>query len=235
MASWLAPLREATHILLDLLYPPRCAGCGRFGAWYCPACQAQTVSLPITRCPICGGPGGEAGDPCRRCQYPAGALNGVLASTLFVPPVRPAIHRFKYDAVRVLAVPFAERLAGTWLATGLVADLIVPVPLHPSREAERGYNQAALLADALSSTTGVVVAHDLLVRRRATASQTAMNHDERRENVRDAFFCCRPAGGQRVLLVDDVFTTGATMEACAQALLAAGAASVWGLAVARAA
>lgn len=227
LRSWLSPL-------LDLVYPPRCAGCGRPGAWFCPACQAEAAPLPLTRCPACGSPAGERGGPCYRCRHPGSPLNGIFATAIFEPPIRPAIHRFKYGGLSVLAGPLAGRLGDTWLAAGLPGDLIVPVPLHPGREAERGYNQAVLLATALGVRLGLPTTADLLVRARPTASQTTLKIHERHANVAGAFACRGRADGQRVLLVDDVCTTGATMEACAEALRNAGAAAVWGLAVARA-
>jgi ComF family protein len=125
-------------------------------------------------------------------------------------------------------------MAGVWRAAGRRADLIVPVPLHASRAAERGYNQAALLAHALASCLELPVQEAAVIRVRATASQIHLNPAERRANVRDAFQCREDVNGLRILLIDDVCTTGATLEACAAALRACGAASVFGLTAARA-
>jgi ComF family protein len=143
------------------------------------------------------------------------------------------IHHFKYRNARALAAPLAARLITAWREAGLSADLIVPVPLHASRAAERGYNQSALLARGLGSAVGVVVAEDLLVRERATLQQTHLNRRERSQNVSGAFASRRNLPGLRVVLIDDVCTTGATLEACATALRAAGAVHVQGLTVAR--
>jgi ComF family protein len=227
LASWLAPL-------IELVYPSRCAACAQPGAWFCPACQAAVEPAPLACCAACGRPAAEVKGLCRQCLAPGDPLNGILATALFAGPIRPVIHRFKYNGIRALARPLSARLADTWLASGLSADLVVPVPLHRRREAERGYNQATLLAQALGRQLNLPVNSGLLVRQRATESQTAMNYQQRQENVRGAFACCGPAAGLRVLVVDDVSTTGATMEACAAALGEAGALEVWGLAVARA-
>jgi ComF family protein len=161
-------------------------------------------------------------------------LNGILSTGVFASPLRQAIYNFKYHHVCGLAEPFAERMAAVWVPTGLDADLIVPVPLHPSRETERGYNQAALLAMAIAPRLGLPMAGALLARQRMTPSQVSLNWRERRENVSGAFTCCEDTSGLRVVLVDDVCTTGATLEECADALRKCGATSVWGLTVARA-
>jgi ComF family protein len=118
------------------------------------------------------------------------------------------------------------------------ADLIVPVPLHPNRERERGYNQSALLAKELSRLTGIPLATDLLRRTIDTAPQVSMDdYEQRRRNIEGAFECIGDLSGMKVLLkvllVDDVITTGSTMSACAAPLKSKGAARVWGLALAR--
>jgi ComF family protein len=115
----------------------------------------------------------------------------------------------------------------------LAADLIVPVPLHPKRQAERGYNQSALLARELSRQVGLPVAPAELVRTVRTRPQVGLNRDERRANIAGAFRCAGKVTDLRIVLVDDVCTTGATLEACAAELRSAGAAHVVGLTVAR--
>lgn len=229
---WLARLRQAGQAFLDLLYPPRCAGCGRLGALFCEACQAQVIPVTPPVCMRCGRPD-VAGGLCSACRSTPSALDGVLSSAVFAPPLRTVIHQFKYRNERALAAPLATRLITAWRDAGLSADLIVPVPLHASRASERGYNQSALLAHGLGSAVGVVVAEDLLVRERATLPQTHLNRRERSQNVSGAFACRRNLPGMRIVLVDDVCTTGATLEACAKALRTAGAAHVQGLTVAR--
>lgn len=149
--------------------------------------------------------------------------------------MRQAIHELKYRNLRALAAPLAKLLRDYLLENPLPADVLVPVPLHPKRLRERGYNQSARLAQELGKLTDIPVVADCLVRRRHTSPQArTSNAEERRSNIAGAF-----AGtdhglrGKQVLLVDDVATSGATLDACAAAVKAAGAASVWGLVMAR--
>jgi len=134
-----------------------------------------------------------------------------------------------------LAKSLGELMTAYWQQQPMTADVIVPVPLHTARLHERGYNQAALLARELAQQTGLAVDEQTLVRKRATAPQVQLDAKHRKENMRDAFCCSGDAlSGKRVLLIDDVCTTGATLEACAVALLESGAHSVQALTLARA-
>jgi ComF family protein len=145
------------------------------------------------------------------------------------------VRRLKYQQERHLATPLAALLLDCLAARPLAVDVLVPVPLDPARGRERGYNQAALLAAPVAKALGLPALPDVLQRTRPTRPQVGLNAGERRANVRGAFACGNPSAvaGRRVLLVDDVMTTGATLEACADALTAAGAAQVYGLVVAR--
>lgn len=225
-------LRAAGIGLLDLLFPLRCSGCGRHGAAFCPACQARLEPPPARTCHRCGA--AAALDLCDGCRGAPSPLDGIVAAALFQPPIQPAVHDLKYNGVRDLACPLGEIMAAGWPRTGLAADVIAPVPLHRARRAERGYNQSGLLAQVLGERIGVPVDENLVIRQRATRPQVGLGQVERRENVAGAFVCRQPAAGLRVVLVDDVCTTGATLEACAAALKAAGAVAVWGYTLTRA-
>jgi ComF family protein len=185
-------------------------------------------------CPLCGQPQATPGR-CARCERDPLRIDGIRSVALFEGSLRRAIHSFKYEYARDLALPLGEMLVAFWQETPLPADAIVPVPLHRRRLRERGYNQAALLAGRLGQATGVPVLYGALSRRRYTVSQTQLAADQRRRNVEGAFVCVgSQVRGRRALLIDDVCTTGATLEASSVALQEGGARSVWALTLARA-
>jgi ComF family protein len=147
--------------------------------------------------------------------------------------LRKAVHRFKYAGLRSLAGTLGEILYDCWAAEHWPVDVIVPVPLHPQRERQRGYNQSLLLARELSVHTALTIIDGVLLRTSPTQPQVGLSAAQRAENVRNAFDCQDDSlRGSKVLLVDDVLTTGATMRACAFALLEGKAAAVWGLTLA---
>jgi len=161
-------------------------------------------------------------------------LQGARSAAPLEGPLREAIHQFKYQGVRVLAGVLGDILQRGWSVHPWPAEVIVPVPLHPSRLRQRGYNQSALLGRELSHRTGLPIVETVLERIAPTRPQVGLSTEERADNVRNAFNCVEPGLlGARVLLVDDVWTTGATMRACGQALLLGGVQAVWGLTLAR--
>ena len=149
--------------------------------------------------------------------------------------MRESIHQLKYRNLRTLALPLARLLNNYLSGHPIPGEVLVPVPLHPKRLKERGYNQSALLASELGKLTNLPVIEDCLVRRQNTSPQAkTATVEERRNNVSEAFICRNDTlRGRQIILIDDVSTSGATLNACAQALKAAGAASVWGLVMAR--
>jgi ComF family protein len=160
-------------------------------------------------------------------------LQGVRAAAHLSGPLRQAVHSFKYKGLRALTYALGAILYDCWSAEPWVADTIVPVPLHPQRQHERGYNQSALLARSLADQTDVPIVEGVLLRITPTPPQVGLSAAERAENVRNAFACRDESlKGCKVLLVDDVLTTGATLRSCAHALLAGEACLVWGLTLA---
>ena len=231
--AWLNRFRDT---VVDLLFPPRCVACHRVGAWLCSNCMAgaQIIQPPI--CGRCGLPLGASG-PSHTCRLVA-PLDRLLACAFHSGPIREAIHEFKYQDLRALAVPLGRLMAQGWIQLAGSCDppeILVPVPLHAARQQQRGYNQSALLARELAKALQRPLVENLLTRAKATRPQVDLDFLQRRANVLDAFRC--PAGafdGTSVLLVDDVCTTGSTLAAASEALKAAGASSVLAYTLARA-
>ena len=212
--------------LMDLALPATCAGCGREGDALCPAC------LPAVRARVAL----PAGTPMGLPEGPPDPLVQLEWCAPFAGTVRRALHALKYAGVQRLARPLGEAVAARWARAGAGGTLLVPVPVHAGRRRERGYDQAELIAAAAATALGVPML-PLVERLRATAPQYRLDRRHRASNVADAF-AVRPGGarlaaGREVVLVDDVVTTGATLGAVAAALLAAGAASVSAVTVAR--
>lgn len=214
--------RQMRRALFDLLFPPRCAVCRRVGSAFCPSCRERVQPLDA---PVSGASLGVK------------SLNGIRSAGVYRPPLSLAIREFKYHRRTDLAASLGELLASTWRDSAVFVDFVAPVPLHDNRLRERGYNQAELLAVEFCRASGLpLVAPGLLARHRDTEHQVVLGLAERRQNVKDAFVWNGPTlAGLTVLLVDDVATTGSTLEACAEALVQAGAAGAWALTVARAA
>jgi len=162
-------------------------------------------------------------------------LYGVLCSLRFDGVVRQAIHQLKYRNLRALAMPLSELLKDYLATNPLPGQVLVPVPLHQKRIRERGYNQSSLLAHKLGKLINLPIVDDCLIRLRPTPPQTKTSTVvERQSNVANAFSCRdHRLRDKQVLLIDDVSTSGATLDACAVTLKAAGATSVWGLVLAR--
>ncbi|MBO9344396.1 MAG: ComF family protein [Chloroflexi bacterium] len=217
-------VRRTFDFLLDLFYPPCCGGCGRAGlGWWCDDCD--------TRVPWLEGEAIAVAQPLDD-GYPD---LKVLSAAKFESPLREAIHRFKYEGYIHLGSIFGARMGALWARHGQPVDAIVPVPLHSSRLRERGFNQSALLAREVSTVANAPVWAQALRRVRATQQQARLDDPEaRRANVRGAFVAAQALDGRAVLLIDDVFTTGATISACAIVLYRAGASRVIALTLARA-
>lgn len=218
--------------LLDILLPPRCAGCRRRGVWFCADCRMALAPVAIPICPRCGDAVRQPG-LCYQCRRHPPAFDRAHAAYAYDGPLALAIRRFKYGGERALAPVLGGLLADAAEAHGLAVDLIVPVPLHPARQRERGYNQSELLAVAVAARLHQPL-DTALARTRLTLPQVGQSADARRANVVGAFaWEGRPLAGRRVLLIDDVCTTGATLDACARALRPHEAAVVLGLTLAR--
>lgn len=236
------PLRT----LADLVYPRTCADCGRpargvgEGA-LCADCQmrVQVVQLPF--CSICGDPvAGEVPGEyvCAWCRKNRPVFSWARSAVRYAGPVRPCIRNLKYHSGFWALPEIARWLEALWPTCpegAEKADAIVPVPLHLTRRWSRTYNQASLVAGVLSKIAGIPVRRGWLWRVRKTGTQTHLTAAQRARNVEGVFAVPfkRFVAGRRILLVDDVMTTGATVNECAKALRKAGAAEVMAITVAR--
>lgn len=232
---------------LDLLFAPVCLGCG--GAIppgeprrvVCGVCWARARVIPVPRCERCWSPSRALlpAAACIECGELPPSVRGVRSAYLHDGPVRRLVHGLKYGGWSSLAEPMGARMASVPLPLEAEEEIriVVPVPLTPTRLRQRGYNQAELLAREISRLRGWKCAPEVLLRGGETRTQTALHPSERRANVAGAFRAgTSPVriDGEHLLLVDDVWTTGATSLACSEALIRAGARAVSVLTFARA-
>lgn len=230
---------------VDLVYPRNCQFCAAPLAdtepgVVCRACLVTVKFIEPPFCQKCASPfAGKVLNEtfvCGYCQDLRFNFDRTFCACRAEDIVRDSIHRFKYNGELYFSPHLADWLVGTarrWIDWQNV-DAIVPVPLHPRKKREREFNQAEILAEALSRALGVPAVTTELRRVKDTVTQTALDAEARAVNLRDAF-AARPGAfsGKRIVLVDDVFTTGATMDSCAKVLRVAGAQRVTALAVAR--
>jgi ComF family protein len=208
-------VQHMQNTALDFFFPPRCIACGCVGSLFCSACQAVIpFPPPVTE--------------------PGSVLVERRATAEYGGAVQKAIHALKYKGQRAYAEPLGQRLADELARSSWQPTLVTAIPLHKTRLRTRGYNQSALLAQAFSRRAGLPFEPVAVQRLRDTPPQVGLGASERQANVSGAFGAeKRMVQNQRVVIVDDVCTTGATLCECARALLEAGAAQVWGLTVAR--
>ncbi|MEO0086313.1 MAG: ComF family protein, partial [candidate division WOR-3 bacterium] len=232
-------IRFLVRALADFLFPPICYGCDdeTESGLVCDSCRLLLFTSELDVCPVCGRPCRDAAATCGRCAVPL-PLARVRALGSYGQPFAGLVHALKYDRKTSLAPLLGQALALlAWQDSELKAcDAVCAVPLHPARRRERGYNQAELLAEVVAQETGMPF-ESWLVRRKNTPTQTARHDDEaRRRNLKGAFALRSGAivQGKRILLVDDVMTSGATLGAAAEPLLEAGAGGVCGLVIAAA-
>lgn len=241
MSGVASVLSAAWERTLDLVFPRRCVGCGTFGAFLCPACLSATPRAQPPRCPGCWMPvlspaeGPGAADVCERCRTRPPAFKAARCPFVYAGAAREAVHALKYDGLSAIAATMAEAMAVCLSEWKPPVTALVPVPLAGRRRRSRGYNQSELLAREISRLSGLPVNGGLLVKRKAAPPQArAADEAARRANVEGAF-AVRPKAetAGALLLVDDVMTSGATLDACARALVAGGHGPVCALTFAR--
>ncbi|MGI8437190.1 MAG: ComF family protein [Chthoniobacterales bacterium] len=235
---------EPLRALISLFYPPTCAICATsvgFEEYLCPECAAKAPRIKPPFCDKCSEP--FPGDitetfECANCAHRVLHFESAVSAFRSRGVVRNLLHQFKYGRQIHLRFPIADWLLETLhdpRLEGRRFDRVIPVPLHPARKRERGFNQAELIAELFCAHSGLTL-QNTLERIRFTTTQTAFDRAERMENLRDAFRLRKKADvrGLRVLLIDDVLTTGSTLSECARVLKAAGALSVHAATAARA-
>ena len=237
------PIRILLNTLVELFYPSNCVGCGHpqeSGTLLCGRCKATAPRIQPPFCRRCSRPyeGAIEGEfSCPNCEDRALAFDCVVSVYQAKGVLRDLIHRYKYSGhfhLRRVLMEFLLEAMEDPRIQGTRADCLVPVPLHPTRLRERGFNQAEALAEALSKRTRVPVCR-CIERRLYTNTQTRFDRLERMRNLRNVFALRKNSDvrGKHLVLLDDVLTTGSTLHECASVLRAAGAESVRAVTVAR--
>jgi ComF family protein len=240
-------MRRLWDAALDLIYPPTCCACGQPNRQpgFCTRCRTAITAPGSPLCSVCGAPFGTRGEAdhcCARCLIRRPRFGRARACAIYDAadtaehPLKVVLQRYKYSRDVSLAPALGSLLAERAPLPLSVYDLIVPVPLHPERLRWRGFNQALLLAKQLARMHALGLDPFSLERVRPTRPQVDLDEGERRRNVAGAFCVTRPerVRRRRILLLDDVYTTGATVNECSRILRQAGARSVDVLVLARA-
>ncbi|MEA3273019.1 MAG: ComF family protein [Patescibacteria group bacterium] len=238
----LKKLRTIRAFILDLLFPITCFQCNKPGYYLCPQCVQKIERYPNNNCPFCN-VFSNAGKTCKQCQNNY-TLDQLLVFTYYSNPlIKKVVHSFKYSSVYLLARDSAQLLAQliqeNLLPEEFSKSLIVPVPMHPKKQKRRGFNQTQLLGESLSLITKIPLADNLLKKTKNTVPQMQVkNKDKRRANIEKAFSVNQKKLSaknlsKKIILIDDVTTTGATLSHCAETLKQAGFQKVIGIVIAR--
>jgi competence protein ComFC len=234
--------KQAKTFILDTLFPIYCISCGHPDVWLCETCLAKIELLPFQVCPQCEKLITEKGRSCDHCKKDRSSLDSLLVATKYKENnIAKMVHLYKYNFVEDLHIPLGRLLVKIILENNLLLpDLIVPIPLHQRRLRWRGFNQSELLANYVSQnlTPGffIPVASDLIKRQKYTPPQMQISkYSERRKNMQDAFVfnSDQDIQDKKILLVDDIATTGATLFECAKVLKANRAKKVFAAVIAR--
>ncbi len=228
------PLYRSFWEVLDWVFPPQCAGCGKPGTRWCEDCRAEVREVGEIVCPCCGKPQPHNAI-CRECAAQPPCFHSLRSWGIYEGSLREVIQGLKYKRDLALGQTLAEQMLPAVRNQGWPVQMVVPIPLSKSRQAERGYNQAGLIARPLAMAFDLAYSPKALERWRETRSQVGLNGAERRKNVSGVFRADgRLVRGRNILLIDDVATTGSTLSSAAEALMASGAAQVFAFTAARA-
>jgi ComF family protein len=219
---------------LDWLFPPSCVSCQAPGFELCPDCRKQIKPVTGRLCPTCGVPHLTYGN-CHFCQEKPPAFDAMRSWAIYEGVIKDMIHALKYKNRLSIALPLGQYLANFFETLHWEIDLIVPVAISPKRQRARGYNQSTAIARVFQRHTGLPLKTNALGRIKHTRSQVGLGVEERLQNVEAVFWASTSRiKGKRILVIDDVCTSSATMRSCAASLKSAGAIKVYGLTVARA-
>ncbi len=229
------PLYKSIWKILDYVFPPRCAGCGLVGERFCPICSSQVLLIVGNICDKCGEPTTYLQHNIQDCIDRLPNLKWIRSYSYYQPPLSLAIQRLKYHRDLGIAEVLANFLVELYNKNKVDIDMVIPVPLSQKRLHERGYNQSFLLALPFSMMINKPINKQSLRRFKETRSQVGLDRHERFNNVSEAFLAdSTVVRGKNIILIDDVSTTGSTLEACASALKIAGARDIVALTLARA-
>jgi ComF family protein len=229
------PLYRSIWKFLDFLFPPQCAGCGVIGERFCSKCSQQVQLLEGNICEKCGEPIANFQHNIQDCYDHLKNLKMIRSFSFYQPPLSLAIQKLKYNRDIGIAEVLANYLVELYNKNKVDIDMVIPVPLSQKRLHDRGYNQSFLLALPFSMIINKPINKQSLRRFKDTSSQVGLARHERLINVSKAFIAdSDEVSGKNILLIDDVSTTGSTLEACASALKIAGAKDIVGLTLARA-
>ena len=231
MTGWLKQLQNE---VTEFLFPGTCIGCGKFGDFICIVCSRKLPRLLPPVCQRCGKPEPSA-HLCTECWKKRHGIDGIRSVYIFEGLIRTAVYELKYYNLRSISGILGKYMADYYRQYNLFGDYLVPVPLHAKRYRQRGYNQSELLAARLSELTGVPLLANAVMRVVDNVPQARTSTiDQRRTNVEGVFQCENGlVDGKEIIIIDDVCTSGATLEACADALKRAGARRTFGFTLAR--
>ncbi|MHC1741130.1 MAG: ComF family protein [Anaerolineaceae bacterium] len=218
---------------VDFLYPPVCAGCGAPGEIWCQECNSKVHLISDSICQTCGAPQSSKGI-CPNCKTSPPPFTAIRSWAEFEGPLREALHRLKYKSDLALGYEFSIPLKKIVLALGWDIDVVIPIPISKSHKKTRGYNQSACIARPLAYALHKPILETAVFRTKETKSQVELSREERFKNLQSAFLgISAKLLNMKVLLVDDITTTGATLISCSEALKQAGCSQIYCLTVAR--
>lgn len=227
-------ISKLVRTALDWVFPPACAGCGKEGEVFCPECLAAIIPIKQPTCRYCSLSLVKAGI-CTRCLELDHPYTEMLSYAVYAGSLRSGIHAMKYQSNFWLGEVFSRFMIQLLKDKNWTVDVVMPIPLSEERLEERGYNQAALLSSPIAKYFGWKHDQRCLVRVKENHSQVALTREQRFENVKSAFLAEPPRQTKlSVLLVDDVFTTGATITEASKALQASGFGNIYAVTLAKA-